>query len=76
MFFRGKGEIQIGNMLRWILENKIKLDLYDLINLLKNDFNITIPKEKLLEIIKGTDLYYDTIMETVYIDYDTYFEEI
>lgn len=76
LFFRGKGEIQIGNMLRWILENKVKLDLYDLINLLKNDFNITIPKEKLLEIIKGTDLYYDTIMETVYIDYDTYFEEI
>ena len=33
-------------------------------------------KEKVIEIINGTELYYDTIMEAVYIDYDTYFEEI
>ena len=29
-----------------------------------------------IEIIHGTELYYDTIMEAVYINYDTYFEEI
>ena len=76
LFLRGKGNAQMSNMLKWILEKQIKIDLYDLLDLLKNDYNIIIPKEKILEMIKGTDLYYDTIMEIVYIDYDTYFEEI
>jgi hypothetical protein len=44
--------------------------------MLKDRYGISIPKEKLIEIIHGTELYYDTIMEAVYIDYDTYFEEI
>ena len=33
-------------------------------------------KDKVLEIIRETDMYYDAIMEAVYIDYDTYFEEV
>ena len=63
-------------MLVWLLEQRQKIDLYDLIDLLEDHYGISLPKEKLMEIISGTTLYYDTIMEAVYIDYDTYFEEI
>ena len=35
-----------------------------------------IPKHKILETVRHSDLYYDAIMEAVYIDYDTYFEEV
>ena len=66
----------MGDMLTWLLNREQKMDLYDLIDLLKDHFGIRLPKEKVMEIIRGTDLYYDTIMEAVYIDYDTYFEEI
>jgi hypothetical protein len=45
-------------------------------DLLENHYGITLPKEKILTTIGGTELYYDKIMEAVYIDYDTYFEEI
>ena len=63
-------------MLVWLLEKHQKIDLYDLIDLLDNHYGIKLPKDKLLTIIDGTELYYDTIMEAIYIDYDTYFEEI
>lgn len=76
IFLCGKSGANLGDMLVWLLETRQKIDFYDLMDLLENHYGITLPKEKLLTIIGGTDLYYDTIMESVYIDYDTYFEEI
>ncbi len=76
IFLRGKTDANLGGMLVWLLEKYQKIDFYDLIDLLESYYGIRIPKEKLRSIIDGTDLYYDSIMESVYIDYDTYFEEI
>ena len=76
LFLRGKTGANLGDMLVWLLEKYQKIDIYDLLDLLENHYGITVPKEKLHTIISGTELYYDTIMEAVYIDYDTYFEEI
>ena len=76
IFLRGKTDVNLGGMLVWLLEKYQKIDFYDLIDLLESYYGIRIPKEKLRSIIDGTDLYYDSIMESVYIDYDTYFEEI
>ncbi len=76
IFLRGKKDANLGGMLVWLLEKRQKIDFYDLMDLLENHYGIIIPKEKLRSIIDGTELYYDSIMEAVYIDYDTYFEEI
>lgn len=76
LFLRGKTGANLGDMLVWLLEKYQKIDIYDLMDLLENHYGIAVPKEKLHTIISGTELYYDTIMEAVYIDYDTYFEEI
>lgn len=76
VFLRGKSGANLGDMLVWLLEKRQKIDFYDLMDLLEDHYGIVLPKEKLLAIIGSTDLYYDTIMEAVYIDYDTYFEEI
>ena len=76
LFLRGRSSANFGDMLVWLLNKYQKIDLYDLMQLLENQYGIRLPKEKLLTIIGGTELYYDTIMESVYIDYDTYFEEI
>lgn len=76
VFLCGKPGANLGDMLVWLLERHRKIDFYDLMEWLENDYGIVLPKEKLLSIIDGANLYYDTIMEAVYIDYDTYFEEI
>ena len=75
-FYRGKGKGGFGDMLVWILGQKQKIDIYDLLDLLDASYGIKVRKDKLLAIIGNTELYYDTIMEAVYINYDTYFEEV
>ena len=76
LFLRGRPNANLGDMLVWLLGKYQKMDFYELSDLLKNQYGIFMPREKLIEIINSTDLYYDAIMEAVYIDYDTYFEEI
>lgn len=76
LFLCGKTGANLGDMLVWLLGKYQKIDFYDLMDILKNHYGIKLPKDKLITIIGGTELYYDTIMEAVYIDYDTYFEEI
>ena len=38
--------------------------------------SIILNKEKLVSKIRSTDMYYDAIMETAYINYNKYFEEV
>ena len=76
VFRCGKTGANLGGLLVWLLEKKQKIDIYDFKDLLENHYGIIISKERLLVIIAGTELYYDAIMEAVYIDYETYFEEI
>ena len=64
------------DMLTWLVGTAGKIDIYDLQNLLENRYGIVLDKDKLVFIIRGTEMYYDVIMESVYIDYDAYFEEV
>ena len=76
LFRRGNDSISFADMLRWIVEAHQKMDIYELCTLLEERYGIEIRKEKLTYMIQNTDMYYDAIMETVYMDYDTYFEEV
>lgn len=76
LFLRGKANSNLSDMLMWLLNKYQKIDFYDLQDLLKDQYGISLPKDKIIEIINSTELYYDTIMEAVYVDYNTYFEEI
>ena len=60
----------------WLISDTCKMDIYDLRDLLENRYSIVLNKDKLLSIIRSTDMYYSKIMEAVYIDYETYFEEV
>lgn len=66
----------LGDMLREMLEVRRQIDFYDLHEHLEAYLGIKLSTDKLKEIIRETDLYYNNIMDTVYTDYDTYFEEI
>ena len=76
LFLRGRPNGNLGGMLTWLLEQYQKIDFYDLMDLLNDRYGIHCSRDKILQIISSTDLYYDAIMEAVYIDYDTYFEEV
>ena len=76
MFMRGNAPVRIGGLLTELLEHEQKADIYELRDTLEEHFGIVLSKDKLIELVKETDLYYDAIMGAVYADYDTYFEEI
>lgn len=76
LFCRGMSRASFSDMLVRILEKLQKIDVYDLLDLLDKTYGIKIRKDKLTAITSNVGLYYDTIMETVYVDYETYFEEI
>ena len=72
----GQRAITLEDLLADILLECEKIEIFDLIDLLEEDYGILLEKDKLTWLIKESSLYYDSIMETVYLDYDTYFEEI
>lgn len=75
LFKRGTDSISFADMLRWIVKARQKIGLHDLDVLLHKHYGIKIREEKLAHIIQKTDMYYDAIMETVYMDYHTYAAE-
>ena len=58
-----------------MLNAEEKIDIYDLVDLLEEKYYVKTDKDKILTLIKDTSLYYNSIMEKVYINYDIYFEE-
>ena len=76
LLYSGQRAITLEDLLLDLLLEREKLEIYELKDLLEDEYGICLEKDKLVWLIKESSLYYDNIMETVYIDYDTYFEEI
>nr|MBQ4455163.1 hypothetical protein [Clostridia bacterium] len=62
--------------LKYVLERFGSMYLDDFIEFIKDTFQMNISKNYLLSDIKGTDIYYDKIMDKIYKDYDQYYDEI
>ena len=52
------------------------IDLYDLMDILKISYNLSIKIYTVVDIIKDSPLFFDAISEKVYADYDTYYEGV
>ncbi|WP_422659274.1 DNA-directed RNA polymerase subunit alpha C-terminal domain-containing protein [Paenibacillus sp. EC2-1] len=78
LFRRGSENVSLVDFLEWILysSESLSLDVYELTEKLSSDYNINFEWYKIVETIKGSAMYYDTITQKVYADYDVYFEEI
>lgn len=78
LFRRGHEDVCLTDFLEWLLYSceSLSMDIYDLSEQLVDNYNITIDVYKIIETIKGSAMYYNTITQKVYADYDVYFEEI
>lgn len=76
VFINGSSKDIFADMLTWLVSTAGKMDIYDLRGLLEDQYGISLDKDRLVSIVRGTEMYYDAIMEAVYIDYDAYFEEV
>lgn len=76
VFSNKKKIFNLSDFIVWLVERENKIDIYDLEELCRERYGVYIDRYKLVSIANSMDLYYDEIMEAVYMDYETYFEEV
>lgn len=76
LFKQTTESVELRGLLELLLSSKRKIDIYDLLDFLNTVYGIRIEKHNLINICKNASLYYDNIMEKVYLDYEEYYEEL
>lgn len=78
LFKKGNGDVLLSDFIESILysQESLSMDIYDLVDYLREEYNIDLDFWRITETIKGSSMYYDSIMDRVYADYDVYFEEV
>ena len=78
VFLKGKSNITFEDFIEDIVfcQENFLIDIYELVETLKQYYNIHIPIYKLIATIRNSGMFYDEISEKVYADYDIYYEEI
>lgn len=67
---------EIKNLFYQIIKETGNLEITDFINHLIKCYNIYYPKDKIIQIIQNSNMYYSVIYNKIYIDYEVYFNEI
>ncbi|MFV0440398.1 MAG: DNA-directed RNA polymerase subunit alpha C-terminal domain-containing protein [Lachnospirales bacterium] len=75
---KGKKNIKLDELLEFFLEqNKIKcIDVFDLIKEVSLQYSISINSSRIYTISENTNLFYDSINNNIYKDYETYMETL
>jgi|GEM_PF-462113 len=76
VFRKGVSDVSLKGFIEYIISQEISIDIYDLTNLLIEKYGVNIDRYKIISTVNNCSMYYDTITEKVYINYDTYFEEV
>lgn len=78
IFKKGSDDFIVRDFIEWYIYSKddLCIEIGDLIDELKLIYHLSYERGKLLEIIKGSKLYYNSITDKIYADYDVYFDEI
>lgn len=74
LFKKTKNKFYSYNLLEEIVSRYKVIDIYDLIDLLEDKYNIKLSKEQILSSCLKTELYYNPIMEMIYLDIDKFYE--
>lgn len=72
---KNNSDLRLINIIDLIVNQYKIINVYDLIDIINDEYAIQIEKFRITESIKDTEIYYDEIMEKVYIDEGYYYEE-
>ena len=76
LLYYGNKTIQMLDLLKTVLDEIKKIDIYDLVDYLYDEYGIKTNRDDIKQLVRESDMYYDQIMDAVYVDYNTYFEEV
>lgn len=76
LFRKSKNDATLADFIEYLLTELRSVDLYDLSDLLADKYGMSLTPSYLRVIAANTQMYYDTISEKLFLDYDEYFEEV
>ena len=78
LFRKGREEVRLAGLIEVILYNQdsLSMDIYDLADYLWSEYQIKCSVWKLIDTARENEMYYDSISEKIFVDYDAYFENI
>lgn len=65
-----------GDLLKWMMRDCDSMDIADLIDTLKEEYGCVMDREDIRAACDQVGFYFDSIMEKVYTDYETYYREV
>lgn len=72
VLMNGVTDVSFADMLVWIIEQRQRMTYSALNRHLEMNYGIFLPKDKLLNIVHETTLYFDPIEQEIYVSYDAY----
>lgn len=78
LFRKGSYTVVLSGFIENILDSQESksMDVYDLSDYIGTEFGLFVPTSKLIETIRESSMYYDSISQKAYLDYDIYFSEV
>ena len=76
VFVKGKDKVLIKDFIESLVSEQRSINIYELIKLMENDYGVIVNKQRIMGLLTSSAMYYDSIMEKIYIDYATYFNEM
>lgn len=73
--FKLNEPVSLKSFLYHIINDKKIIDIYNLLSFISDTYNINIEKYKVIAVIQDLGMYYDEIMEKIYLDIYYYYEE-
>lgn len=75
LFYQGNKQYSTVDFIRFLMKKLKKINIYSFIDYLSDEYGIKLRKEKIVDLINYTEMYYDSIMEKVYYSKDYYYDE-
>ena len=76
IFYKGNTPFTTVDFIHRLLEKNEMLDYYELDSILRDEYGINIERNNLIYLIKGSDMYYDDILDRIYLSKELYYEDI
>lgn len=73
---KSKQDVTLSDFIEFLLSQVRSIDIFDLSELIAAQYGIALAPSYIRTLASGSQMYYDSISEKIYLDYDEYFEEV
>ena len=76
LFRKSKQDVTLSDFIESLVSQVRSIDIFDLSELIGTQYGIALAPSYIRFLVSDSQMYYDSISEKIYLDYDEYFEEV